>query len=179
MDTEPEIGQRDRRFLQLYTPVQRRLYGYVLALVPDFAAVEDIVQETVLVMWREFDTFEPGTDFAAWAMAIARNRVFAYIKTRQRDQGRRLSVEALQAVAQTAESRIEAQDDRFRALQECLQKLSSRDAQLLALRYEVGATLKAVCARTGQSLNTLYNRLYKIRIALLQCIETQLAERNR
>ena len=56
MTHEPEItaGQGDPRFVQLYTTVQRRLYGYILSLIPDFTAVDDILQDTVMVMWREF-----------------------------------------------------------------------------------------------------------------------------
>jgi len=176
---EPETGQRGQRFVQLYLAIQRRLYGYIIALMPDFAAVDDVLQETVMVMWREFDTFEPGTDFAAWAMVIARNQVFKHIKSLKKNHKRCLSLETMHAVAEAAEIHVEGQNDRLEALRNCIKKLSSKDAQLLALRYEIGATLKSVSERVGQSINTMYHRLYKIRIGLLECIERQLARETR
>jgi len=175
---DPENGPRSQRFVQLHMAIQRRLYGYVISVMPDFSAVDDIVQETVMVMWREFDTFEPGTDFAAWAMAIARNQVFKHIKSRRKHQ-RCLRLETLHAVAETAEAQAKDQDDRLEALRNCVKKLSSKDAQLLALRYETGSTVKSVSERIGQSLNTMYHRLYVIRIGLLQCVERQLAREAR
>lgn len=180
MTHEPEIaaGQGDPRFVQLYTTVQRRLYGYILSLIPDFTAVDDILQETVMVMWREFDSFEPGTDFAAWALAIARNQVFTYIKNRSK-QRRCLSLDTVQALAQTAETQSPQHNDRLEALRNCIRKLSSKDAQLLSLRYEAGATLKHVAERVGQSINTMYHRLYKIRIGLLECVEREIARESR
>ncbi|MFC1763901.1 sigma-70 family RNA polymerase sigma factor [Planctomycetota bacterium] len=173
-----ESGERGKSFVKLYMAVQRRLYGYILSLIPDPVATDDILQETVMVMWQHFDSFELGTDYAAWALAIARNQVFNYIKMRKKHQGS-FSLDTMHTLAETAESSATGANDRLEALRNCVKKLSSKDAQLLALRYDTGATVKSVSERVGQSLNTLYHRLYKIRIGLLECIERQLAQEAR
>lgn len=165
--------ERGERFMKLYTAIQRRLYGYIMSLIPDVTAVDDIIQETVTVMWKEFDQFEPGTDFLAWAFCIARNQLYSYIKLRQ-TQKKHFSAQTIAAIEEVVEMKHQKADHRFEALRNCLSKLPNKDRELLALRYEVGATLKSVSLRIEQSINTLYNRLYRIRILLLHCIERTL-----
>ncbi len=47
------------------------LQGFIIALVPDLAAAEDVFQEVFLTVSRLAPKFRPGTDFLAWARAIA------------------------------------------------------------------------------------------------------------
>ncbi len=165
----PESDRGDR-FMKLYTAVQRRLYGYIMAMVPDETAVEDIIQETVSYMWKHFDDFEPGTDFAAWSFAIAKYRIFNYIKQKQKDK-KTFSNKTIQAIEDVVIARTQEQEDnRLDRLRNCMKKLSDRDRNLLSLRYEVNSSVKNISERVEQSVNTLYNRLYRIRISLLNCV---------
>ena len=130
-----------------------------------------------MVMWQQFDLFEEGSNYAAWAVAIARNQVFNYVKSQKRHR-RCFNLDTMEVLAESAETPSKT-DDRLEALRHCITKLPGRDAQLLALRYEMGATIKGVAEQLGQSLNTMYHRLYRVRIGLLQCIERQLARDTR
>lgn len=168
-------GDRGERFMSLYMAIQRRLYGYVISMIPDETVVDDIVQDSVSVMWNRFDEFKPGTDFAAWAIAIAKNRIFVYIK-QKRKQKRNFSPQTIEAIQRTVETKSDDEDYRLDALRNCVKKLDSQDRQLLILRYEVDATLKGVSQRVGQSLNTIYNRLYRIRIMLMTCVKKTLRQ---
>ena len=51
-----------------------------MIMVHNQSAAEDLLQETVTIMWEKFDQFEEGTNFAAWAIAIARNKSLEYLK---------------------------------------------------------------------------------------------------
>jgi DNA-directed RNA polymerase specialized sigma24 family protein len=62
-------------FARLLTATHRRLYAFILALAANPADADDIMQETRGVLWRKLNDFEPGTDFASWAMAVARHVV--------------------------------------------------------------------------------------------------------
>ena len=59
-------------FSRLLVANQRRIYGFILTLVHDRAAAEDILQDVSALLWQKFDKFERGTDFAAWGMAVSR-----------------------------------------------------------------------------------------------------------
>jgi len=162
--------ERAQRFMMLYMSIQRYLYGFILSMVANCSDADDLIQETVTVMWAKFDEFEAGTDFGAWAIAIARYRILNYRQGVQTNR-RRFSQSAFETIDQIAESCKEKEDFRRDALHQCISKLDSKDRNVLYLRYELGATLQSVAARLGQNTNTLYTNLSRIHIALLRCIQ--------
>ena len=66
-------ADRVDEFVRLLAQNQRRLYVYVHTLVPHHADAEEVLQNTNLVLWREFGTFEPGTNSRAWLLRIQYN----------------------------------------------------------------------------------------------------------
>src|SRR3954451_19751426 len=115
-------AERMDEFVLLLGQHQRRIFLYVLSLAPRWSDAEEIVQETNLVLWREFGTFQPGTNFAAWACRVALNQVLAWRKKRQRDR-LQFSEAFLTAVADDTADRADALDERCRALAGCVEKL--------------------------------------------------------
>lgn len=161
-------------FLRLYQANERRIYGFILALVPDWSEAEDLLQETTAVMWSKFDQFTVGTDFAAWAMCIARYQIMNYRK-KKRNQRVLFSDEVLQAIegqVSTAASQLDVRRD---ALRDCLKKLPERDRELVHLRYEYDATTKSVAERVGRGIDAVYKALNRIHVQLLHCIRRTLA----
>src|SRR5687767_8306659 len=73
-------------FVRLLSQNQRRLLLYVLTLVPRLNDAEEVVQETNLVLWRDYANFQPGTNFVAWAFKVAFFQVLAWRKKKQRDR---------------------------------------------------------------------------------------------
>ena len=172
-DNQSELA-RGKSFLRLYQTNERRLYGFILALVPNWSEADDLMQETATVMWSKFDEFELGTDFAAWALCIARYQVMNHRK-KKRIQKVRFSDQTVEAVAERMISATENLDDFRDALQDCLKKLSERDQQLIHLRYELNATTRTVAERIGHSIDAVYKALNRIHIQLLHCIRRTLS----
>src|SRR5262245_4748818 len=87
-------------FLRLFLQSQRRLYAYVLTLLPNRADADDVFQEVSLVMWDKFDDAHPPDDFVAWGCRIAYFKVLDFCKKRRR--GRVLfSQELLERLGET------------------------------------------------------------------------------
>jgi RNA polymerase sigma-70 factor (ECF subfamily) len=172
MDSGSDMS-RGRLFLRLYQANERRIYGFILALVPDWAQAEDLMQETTMVMWSKFGEFEPGTDFAAWALSIARFRVMNHRK-HQRAQKIQFSDEVLAAIAEQVSAATENVDVRRDALQDCIRKLAEKDQELLRLRYGLDATVKSVAERVGRGMDAVYKSLNRIHVQLLYCIRRTL-----
>ena len=131
MDADARIDE----LVRLLAQNQRRLFLYVRTLVPNHADAEEVLQNTNLVLWREFGTFEPGTNFAAWSCRVALNQVLAWRKKRQRDR-LQFSDELLALVATAAEDAADALEERSRALAGCLEKLPAEQRELVRLREE-------------------------------------------
>lgn len=175
--TEPS-AQRTEQFVQLLTEHQRRLYAYVVSLLGNAADADEVLQETNLALWRKLDTFQPGSSFAAWASRVAYYEVLAFRKRRGRD---RLSFEPelLETLAAESAARLEQFEARRRALAHCLTKLSARDRDLLARRYEAGNSAAAVAQQLGRTAQATYQALHRIRLNLSLCIRRTLAAEER
>ena len=71
-------SQLNEYFLQLYFKSQRRLYGYVMAIVPSPSLADMIIQDSVSQMWENFNNYVPGNDFSEWAMVYLREMVLLH-----------------------------------------------------------------------------------------------------
>ena len=65
---------------------------------------------------------------------------------------------------------------RIDALHQCIGKLKADDQHLLSLRYQEGATLRDLAGRVGLSINTLYSRLSRLHLMLMNCIKQRMAQ---
>ena len=68
MEPKPAI----RNELVAHTPLLRR---FALSLCGTTDHAEDLVQDTLLQALTHLDSFQPGTNLAAWLATILRNRV--------------------------------------------------------------------------------------------------------
>ena len=162
-------------FVTLLTQSQVRLYGYVLSLVADRHAARDIVQQTNLVLWEKSNQFEPGSDFIAWAFAIARFEVLAHRRDSARD--RLVFDEALMEKLDAEWIAEEASAGELHdALIECLESLPPKQRQLIAQRYREGASINDLAKQTDKAPNTVAQSLHRVRMALLGCIRDRLGE---
>jgi RNA polymerase sigma-70 factor, ECF subfamily len=165
-----------RLFLRLFLQNQRRIYAYVLTLLPNRADADDVFQEASLVLWDKFDDSAPPEDFAAWGCRIAYFKVLDFRKKHQR--ARVLFSQAmLDRVAETAVEQAGALqlDERREALTDCLGKLADRDRGLLAARFTEGGTVQTAAAQVGRSVDAVYKALARIRQSLFECVSRTLA----
>lgn len=161
------------RFVALMLAHQRRLHGFLRALVPELADVDDLFQQTSAVLWRRFGDFQEGTNFAAWAMAIARNQVRDYRKSRLRRQGV-FSDELFDAIADRIAAHGEHEDARQEALAGCLRELPPDAQRLIQLRYVEDRPVDEIARELARSDKTVYRILGQVRQALLRCVERKL-----
>src|SRR5262245_39720218 len=59
------------------------LRGFAVSLCGDLEHADDLVQETLLKAWTNFERFEPGTHLRAWLFTILRNHYFSECRTRR------------------------------------------------------------------------------------------------
>ena len=71
-------------FADLLREAHRELFGFIFALLQNRADAEDVYQQTAMVLWRKFASFERGTNFVAWAIRVAQFEIKDYVKARRR-----------------------------------------------------------------------------------------------
>jgi RNA polymerase sigma-70 factor (ECF subfamily) len=177
---EPSVADKSRAFLRLFLQNERRLYAYILTLLPNRADADDLLQEVSLALWDTFATNGPPDDFLAWARRIAYYKVLNFYKHTRRLQSRLTQV-FLERVAETAAQQAEVLqlDERRAALAGCVEKLPARDRTLLAHRFADGATAQSTSEAVGRSVEAVYKALAKIRQLLFDCVQRTLDREGR
>ncbi len=149
---------------------QPALQGYVSSQIPDPMAVEDILQEVACVLWDKFEEFEPGTNFLAWSIAIARYKVLHA----KREFARRLLVlsdELLDtAAAYFSDYTLEEDTKRLKALRRCVQDLGEHQQGLLQAFYAESRSCIAIAETLGRTPVQVRKQLSRLRQALRSCI---------
>jgi RNA polymerase sigma-70 factor (ECF subfamily) len=158
--------------VQELTRHQPRLRGFIRCLLLEAEHVEDVLQETNMVLWRKANEFQPGTDFWKWASQVARFQVLSHWKRRNRDR-HVFDLGLVEELATLVEKTTEEADLRQAALKRCLEKLPSPQRQLLDMRYSQQQSVEQITAAIGRPNGSIRQTLYRIREALLRCIEKQ------
>ncbi|MBY0459134.1 MAG: sigma-70 family RNA polymerase sigma factor [Gemmataceae bacterium] len=168
---------KHKQFLRLFLQNERRLYAYILTLLPHRADADDVLQETSLTMWDKFDPDAPPTEFLAWARRVAYHKVLDFNKKSTRAHAR-LSQIFLRRLAETAAQQCDELrlDDRREALATCIEKLPPQDRDLLARRFADGATTQSTSEQLGRSVDAVYKALAKVRENLFRCVQHTLTK---
>ncbi len=169
----PASDDRAREFLRLLGEHERRLRGFILALVPHWADADDIAQEVRLRLWEQFDDYDPAKDFGAWARTIARYQVLTHREKRSRRR-ELLGAEFLDLIAHEAEVISEELDAAGQALKDCFKKLPEAKQQLLMNYYGGERTTRQIAAESGRSFDATRQTILRTRLALRDCIEEAL-----
>ena len=162
---------------RLFVQYERRIYGFIRSVVADRTAAEDVLQETASVIWQKSAGFEPGTNFLAWSLAIARYQVKCYHRQQQRDH----LVFDDSFLGEVADQTVADEDqlgDLGDALRSCIQKLGSDERTLLEQRYVVEQATATLADRLGRPQSSIYNELARTRRKLAECIRQTLASED-
>ncbi len=170
------MDESQRQFVRLMTKYERLVYGYILSLVPNWADADEILQETNIRLWEEFDKFVIGTNFAAWALRVAHFQVLTWRKrvSRSRLVFDQRVIDAIAAESYWSDD--EAYEARQQALGECVAILPEHSRELLRHCYSGGAKIKEVAEELKRSPASVYKALERIRLVLHTCIQRRLTK---
>lgn len=167
-------SEETENFVQLLTAHQSMLYAYIRSLLPDSQAVQDVLQETNMVLWRRSAEFEVGSNFVAWACKVAYYQVLAFYRDNKRDS-LVFNVELVSMLAKQNEEKLAGSHDLQRVLSRCLSKLPEQSRRLIQQRYASGGSVQTIAAEQGRSVGAVSQTLYRIRQLLQECVQKTLA----
>jgi len=149
------------------------LKGFIYTLLHSHADADDVFQEVFLTATAKAADFQIGTNFLAWARAIARFKVLRHLADAKRRP--RLASETLEALADEREveedlSCLDWERER-RLIQTCLGKLGPSSRRLVELRYIEDLKPREMAARLGRSVGGISVALAKVRSILQRCFE--------
>ena len=166
-------------FIGLLEIHRAQIFGLIFAIVQDVADSEDVFQKTSLELWKNFDRYQPGSDFLHWARSVARSRAIDHLRAQHRDR----HFFSAAVLDQLVDSKTQSDDDngdRAKALSLCVEKLNGRDNDLLRRCYRCeSSSIKSVAAEIGRPVGAVYTSLSRIRRILFLCVQRALAREER
>ena len=160
-------------FMWLLGQHERSLATYILALVPNWADADEIAQDTKLKLWEQFDRYERGSHFGAWARTIAWYQIQTWRRQQQR-ASLRFSDQTVELLAADAEKQAEQLSPRHYALEKCLAKLQDNQRELIVECYSRHEeSLREVARRLGRKYESTRKSLLRIRRLLAECVDRQ------
>jgi RNA polymerase sigma-70 factor (ECF subfamily) len=158
-------------FLRLFLESERDLYRYVCALLPRPQDARDVVQETALALWENFDRYDAARPFLPWALRFALNKARQHAAR----EGRRsllLDDEVLlEKIAAEQELQRPEFEARWQRLRDCLEKLPGEQSGLVRGYYWDRLSTEQLAERARSSVEAVYKRLQRIRVLLLDCVQ--------
>jgi RNA polymerase sigma-70 factor (ECF subfamily) len=142
-------------FEQLVLRYQGRLFHFALHRLRDRQAAEDVVQETLLKVWRHRHSFRQGARLSTWIFTLCLNLVRDHWRRGRPEASMDLPAVAREAEASAGRTRQEdASDAAYRheladLIVDALQEIPARSAELLRRRSEQGTTLEESGAALG------------------------------
>ena len=134
----------------------------------DKADAEEVAQEALATVAREYKDVEVTASFAAWAQRVLDNRLLSYIRSK-RTRGKHW-VDDTKSIENTHSH--SADPDLKRRLLECLQEVATanrRYARVLNLHYQ-GFSTSEICSRLGITTANCYVLLSRARVGIEQCL---------
>ena len=149
------MSQRQEEFERTALPHLRSLLRFARRLSRNLPEAEDLVQETYLQAWRNFDRFETGTNVRAWLFRILLNA--------QLQRARKVKPEPV--AARTDDSLVQ----RLELLQ-ALDRLPEDQRTVLLLAAVEGFTSREIANILSIPAGTVMSRLSRARQAMREIL---------
>lgn len=160
-------AQGDRRaFHRLYLEYQRPLNRFLWRFTHRQESIDEIVNDTFLVVWRKAQGFRWESQVSSWIFGIARRTALKSVCKNRREDARSVGEDCEETVDPTMEA--ETRD----WLASGLDRLPVEQRLTLELAWHMGHSLTDVAVITGAPVGTVKARLYYARRRLRQYLPT-------
>ncbi|MCH8979038.1 MAG: sigma-70 family RNA polymerase sigma factor [Armatimonadetes bacterium] len=155
------------------------LFRFALARLRDSTLAEDMVQEALLGALRSQDNYEGRAEERTWLISILRRKIADCLRRmsrRPKDQETPDFDETRQFVELPdiwSDPELALESDAFRVqFRDCLGRLPDDFADAFILREVEELTYEEVCDMLGVTATNLSTRLYRARMLLRKCLQT-------
>ncbi len=139
-----------------------RAFAISLTGRPEYA--DDLVQDTIVRAWTQFESFTPGTNLKAWLFTILRNEYFSQIRKTKREVEDPDGFHAGQLVDGPNQHGVMDLDD----FKQALATLPADQREAIILVGASGFTYDEAAEICGVAPGTLKSRVSRARTALIE-----------
>ncbi|MET0219829.1 MAG: sigma-70 family RNA polymerase sigma factor [Tardiphaga sp.] len=155
----------------LYARHNVRIYRFVMRMLRDTTAAEDLVSQVFLDVWRTADRFEGRSQVSTWLLSIARFKALTALRARKHED---IDQDDVLEIADGADN-PEACLDRSRTsaiLRACIARLSPAHREIVDLVYYHEKSVEEVAHLIGIPASTVKTRMFYARKQLADLLKT-------
>jgi len=174
------VAAGDRQALEnLYLGYHRRLARFLARFTPRYENVEEIINDTFMVVWQSAKDFRYASQVSTWIFGIAYRTALKSLR-RQKNHSNALNLDEFPEQATDPGLEAEVQD----WLAHGLQRLPFEQRLTLELAYHMGHSLEEIAAITDAPVGTVKARMFHAReklrhyLPLLGGAASELPERS-
>jgi RNA polymerase sigma-70 factor (ECF subfamily) len=158
-------------FTQFYRHIERPLFGYLMKLVRERDLAEDILNETMMEVWRQAARFERRSSVSTWVFSIAHHRAVSRFRKRREsalDEGHAATItDEAPMPDQSAQS-----SGMSRLLARLMEQLTFEHREIIHLAYYQEFSVQEIADALDLPPNTVKTRMFYAR----QRLKTLLVE---
>lgn len=156
---------------------QKDVWRVVTALLHNFDASQELVEQVFVEAYLSLDQFECGKDFSFWIKGVARNLVREELRKKTRES-KRMEVYRDHLLARMDdEGKAESHDDALKEmLAGCRESLPEHSARALDMRYKQGKNFDQIAESMGRTVEATRQLLTRVRVMLRECIDRRMAQ---
>lgn len=189
----PSLSRREPPAEPQFRELRQRLMRQARFAVPDNGLAEDLVQDTLIAVVQQADTYRGDASLTTWATAILKHKVADWYRSPVRrrfeplmeaegggmedhalfdDEGR--FIEAVPAWQQP-ENQLE-QRQMMTTLEGCVSCLPPRSGRVFVMREWLGLETPEICHQLGLTAENCRVMLHRARTALRTCMQRRWIE---
>jgi RNA polymerase sigma-70 factor (ECF subfamily) len=152
-------GDRDA-FRELYVQYHRRLARFLTRVTHRFEDAEEIINDTLWVVWQRAAEFRGASQVSTWIMGIAYRRALNLIR-RAATHERLVASEAINGAASVSDPGRALEDRQL--LDHALAQLPLEQRLVLEFTYYFGHSSEEIADIMGCPVNTVKTRMFNAR----------------
>jgi RNA polymerase sigma-70 factor (ECF subfamily) len=154
----------------LYCRHNVRVYRFILRIVRDATAAEDLVSQVFLDVWRTAGQFQGRSQVSTWLLSIARFKALTAMRQRRFEDIDQEDVRQIPDGNDTPETSLD-RSDTSAILRACVQKLSPAHREIINLIYYHEKSVEEVGQIIGITQSTVKTRMFYARKQLAELLK--------
>lgn len=167
------VAAQDREaFDRLYREYYPRLMDFLARVIGQSGLAEEVVNDTMYVVWSRASTFAGRSKVSTWIFGIAYKQAIKRLEREGRQRFDRLpedwEVLADNLSTDSEISKLQLQE----SLDKAMQRLSESHRSVVELTYQFGYSYLEIADIIGCPVNTVKTRMFHARAQLRRILET-------
>ena len=126
---------KEQGFTQLVKKYQEKIYWHIRRMVIDHADADDVLQNTLIKIWKGLDNFREESQLFTWLYRIATNETLSFLAQQQRKATQSLD-EMSDSLANKVKADLDFNPNQLEwRLQLAIQELPEKQRLVFHLRY--------------------------------------------